>query len=160
MQIDFGKYHASAKGVVVKDNKILLIEYDEEGVGVHYNLPGGRIYPNETAHEALHRKMLEEAGAKVIIKNLLFVYEYIGQNHKYEGGDKHSISIVFLCELQPNSYPNFADATNTDNIQIDVKWIDFDSFLHVKFWPNVADKILNRLKNMENESDIYWGDIF
>ena len=32
-----------ASAVVVQDNQILLVKFDDEDVGVHYNLPGGGV---------------------------------------------------------------------------------------------------------------------
>jgi ADP-ribose pyrophosphatase YjhB (NUDIX family) len=153
-------FHSSVKGVVIRDDKILLVEYDEEGTGIHYNLPGGRQRKDETLHEALRRKMMEEAGADVDVGPLLFVYEFIGKNHDYFDGPKHSLSLVFKCHLRPGSEPSMKTCTKPEiGMQTDVTWLPLERFSTVKFWPSVPDAIVQLYKNTQPSSDRYLGDI-
>ncbi|HEU5323125.1 MAG TPA: NUDIX domain-containing protein [Methylomirabilota bacterium] len=154
-------FHASAKGVLVEDDRILLIQYQEpDEVGHHYNLPGGRIRRNEHAPDACRRKMLEEAGADVDVHELLFVYEYTGAHHNYAGGDKHSISLVFRCSLRPGSRPSMATCTRPDTIQTDVCWVPLDELPRVTLYPSCQAKIIQAVRDPASIGDRYWGDVF
>ena len=53
----------STKALILRDNAILLVEYDDES-GLHYNMPGGGVEPDETLEEALKREMQEETCAE------------------------------------------------------------------------------------------------
>jgi ADP-ribose pyrophosphatase YjhB (NUDIX family) len=140
--------HVSAKGCVVRDNCLLLAQYrDVNEVGHHYNLPGGRIKPNERLEDACRRKIYEETGAEIKTRELLFVYEYIGENHKFFAGDKHSVSLIFRCDLLLGSEPSMMSATKPDLIQTDVCWIPIE---------NKLKKVLLDKAAFEN---LYWGDI-
>lgn len=157
------KFHVSSKAVIVRDNRMLLIQYQDKDngeTGYHYNLPGGKMHANESAVETLRRKVMEEAGAKVdSVSSLLFVYEYIGKNHGYMLGDKHSVSLVFRCTLQAGSEPSIKNCTKPDAIQTDVCWIPLSELTHIILWPNVAEKLLNTLHSLDDVNNPYWGDI-
>lgn len=154
-------FHVSAKGVLVKDDKILLIQYQEpQEVGFHYNLPGGRIRRNERAPDACKRKLLEEAGAEVEVHELLFVYEYIGSNHNYEGGDKHSVSLVFRCTLLPGSLPSMETCLKPDSIQTDVCWVQLNGLEGLTLYPSCQRRIIQAVLDASSIGDRYWGDIF
>jgi 8-oxo-dGTP diphosphatase len=154
-------FHVSAKGVLVKDDNILLIQYREpDEVGYHYNLPGGRIHRNERAPDACQRKLLEEAGAEVEVQELLFVYEYIGSNHNYEGGDKHSVSLVFRCTLMPGSRPSMETCLKPDAIQTDVCWVQLGDLEGLTLYPSCQRRIIEAVRDAGSIENRYFGDIF
>jgi 8-oxo-dGTP diphosphatase len=154
-------FHVSAKGVLCQDDRILLIQYREPAESeYHYNLPGGRIRRNEAAPDACKRKMLEEAGAAVSVKDFLFCYEYIGAHHSNAGGDKHSISLVFLCELDPGSRPSILNCTKPDSIQTDVCWVCLGDLTGIVLYPSCQQRLVEVLRRPALEQNRYFGDIF
>jgi hypothetical protein len=58
------------RGLIVKHDAVLLIEFDDEN-GLHYNLPGGGVQPGESLVEALQREAKEEACIEIEIGRLL-----------------------------------------------------------------------------------------
>jgi ADP-ribose pyrophosphatase YjhB (NUDIX family) len=60
---------------IVRDGAILLVEFNDEQSGLHYNLPGGGVELGETLHEALRRGVREETCAEVEVGPLLLVWE-------------------------------------------------------------------------------------
>jgi len=154
--------HVSAKAVVVRDGQLLLVEYQDTPrgeVGHHYNLPGGRMLPDEQATETLRRKGVEEAGACLVPGPLLLVYEYIGRNHAFVCEDKHSVSLVFRCDLAPGSEePSLTRATARDAIQTDVRWIPLDRLEEIVLWPNFACQLVQAIREPQRGNQ-YWGDI-
>jgi len=67
-----------ASGVIIKDDKILLIHRirdDRE----YWVVPGGSVEEGESVEEALDREIMEELGIRVIEKELLFKIESIGR---------------------------------------------------------------------------------
>jgi 8-oxo-dGTP diphosphatase len=154
-------FHVSAKGVLCEQNRILLIQYQEPGeIGYHYNLPGGRIHRNERAPDACRRKMREEAGARVDVVNFLFCYEYIGANHEFRGGDKHSISLVFLCTLQSGIQPSMSLCSMPDAIQTGVSWVALEDLPSMTLYPSCPQRIIDALRAPLSIQDRYWGDLF
>jgi 8-oxo-dGTP pyrophosphatase MutT (NUDIX family) len=152
--------HSSIKGVLVRDSAILLIQYWAPNVGEHYNLPGGRQRPDESAHEALHRKFMEEAGAEIDPGPFLFFYEYIGKNNEYFHGDKHSVSLVFRCFLKSGSEPSMDRCTAPDvERQTGVVWVPFSEFFRIQLFPRAQQQIMTLLNRTSPEDDRYLGDI-
>jgi 8-oxo-dGTP diphosphatase len=152
--------HVSSKACVVRDGRILLIRYQDVGEeGCHYNLPGGKVLANENLHEACARKFREEAGGLIRPGDLMFVYEYIGVNHGYQAGDKHSVSLIFWCELLDGPEPSMETCTKPDAIQTDVCWVRLEELDKIELFPKVGKKLQGILREARSIDRIYWGDI-
>ncbi|ENN96383.1 NUDIX hydrolase [Methanocaldococcus villosus KIN24-T80] len=81
-------------GIVVKDNKILLIKRKNDPFKGYYALPGGFVECGETVENAIIREVREETGLEVEVKRLFGVYS--SPNRDPRG---HVISIVFILEI-------------------------------------------------------------
>ncbi|MED1673700.1 hypothetical protein [Pallidibacillus thermolactis] len=66
--------------------------------GYYYILPGGDQEFGENLHITLRRACIEEINVDVEIKNLLFIREYIGENHELYEFDSgvHQIEYMFF----------------------------------------------------------------
>ncbi|MDE5892271.1 MAG: NUDIX domain-containing protein, partial [Acetatifactor sp.] len=64
----------SAKAVVIKDGKLLVIKIND-GREEWYILPGGGQESEELLPQAVEREVAEEVGIKVACKDLLFAIE-------------------------------------------------------------------------------------
>ncbi|MET9142949.1 NUDIX hydrolase [Streptomyces sp. NPDC004042] len=64
--------HTRVTGVVIEDDKVLLLNQDTEGPR-SWSLPGGKVEDGETLEEALVREMREETGAEVEVGRLLYL---------------------------------------------------------------------------------------
>ncbi len=53
-----------ACALIIENNSILLVEFDDES-GLHYNLPAGGAEPGESIIEAVKREVREEANVEV-----------------------------------------------------------------------------------------------
>lgn len=80
-------------GIILKDDKILLVKRAISPFFGHWVLPGGHVKYGETVEEAIKREMEEELGIKVKIKNLVGVYSDPKRDPRY-----HSTAVVFLLE--------------------------------------------------------------
>jgi 8-oxo-dGTP diphosphatase len=61
-------YHirVRAGAVIIENNSILLIEFQDER-GLHYNLPAGGVEPQESVIDAVKREAKEEASVDVTV---------------------------------------------------------------------------------------------
>lgn len=59
-------YRAAARAVILNSRKEIILQHAKKYD--YYKLPGGGIENGETASEALHREVMEEAGCKISIK--------------------------------------------------------------------------------------------
>ena len=128
----------SAKAIIVKDDAIVLIEYND-ATGLHYNFPGGTVEEGESLETALHRELLEEIEAQVRVEHLAFVYEYIPElcNNRY--GDKPGLSFLFQCQLLENQVPKMPG--NPDPHQTGVKWIPLKELGNIVLLPNLGQRV-------------------
>lgn len=76
----------TARGLVIHDGKLLLMERWREGKH-YFSIPGGGIEPGETAKETVVREIMEETGCEVSVDRLLYIMQ--------EGNRVHSI---YLCK--------------------------------------------------------------
>lgn len=64
------KFYVGVKGVLIKNDKVLLIKGNKKVEGRdHWEVPGGRIDNDETIDQALARELKEEVGATNIVKH-------------------------------------------------------------------------------------------
>ncbi len=64
------KFFVGVKGVLIKDNKVLLIKGNQKVEGRdHWEVPGGRIDDDETIDEALAREFKEEVNGTNLVKH-------------------------------------------------------------------------------------------
>ena len=82
------------RGVVFKDNKILLVKELSDG---GWTLPGGFADVGDTPSEAVEREVWEESGFKVKADKILAVYDRTRQGHPPY--IFHLYKIFFHCQL-------------------------------------------------------------
>lgn len=83
------------RGVIFKDNKILLVKEIEDGL---WTLPGGWCDVGLTAAENVIREVREEAGFDVRVTKLLAVYDRNKQGHT-PFYPFNIYKMFFLCEI-------------------------------------------------------------
>ena len=117
------RFHVGVYGILVADNKILMIKKSRGAYKGNYDLPGGKIEFGEKAEEALEREFIEEAG--IIIDK----YEFLGyqenfQDYKNEDGKKrklHHLGLyfrVFAKKQEIKSTPDGHDSLGAEFIGI------------------------------------------
>ena len=146
------KFRNSAKAVIIKDNKLLVIEKMDKA-GPWYLLPGGGQEFGETLIDTLKRECAEEIGAEVDVGKMILCREYIGKNHEFSETDSdfHQVEFYFYCILISNI--NESAATKPDIGQTGVRWISLIEDNDLRLYPKF---LLSALKN-PNEF-IYYGD--
>jgi 8-oxo-dGTP diphosphatase len=87
-------------GVVIEQDRILLIRRGGEPLKGQWSIPGGTLETGETLEEGTRREMAEETGLSVRVVELIEVFERIFR----EPGDRgsrpryHFIILDYLCE--------------------------------------------------------------
>lgn len=91
--IDATKPNVSVRAVIVKDNKILLVNGD--GDKTFWCTPGGRIDYGEDLKAGTKREVLEETGLDVEVENAFAVSEFVLETKKF-----HNVDIFFRCTIK------------------------------------------------------------
>jgi ADP-ribose pyrophosphatase YjhB (NUDIX family) len=144
----------SAKAVIVKEGKILLIKRFSDGE-TWYTLPGGGQNKFETLESALKREVREETGQEIRFGDLMFVGEYIGRNHEFakDDSDIHQVDLHFLCE----SAGEPGEITTPDSNQTGIEWVETGKLAETNLYPKyLRKKIPDYLSGMRD--NVYMGD--
>ena len=146
----------SAKAVIIKNGK-LLVTKNKDDWGVFYLLPGGGLEPLENLHDALIRECMEEISARVDIKDILFVRDYIGRNHEFAqwDGDVHQIEYMFECSLLNED--ELGNGSVPDNAQVGFEWLDLNALGNYRIYPAALKDYLG--ENGKKVDRIYTGDV-
>lgn len=107
-------------GVVIHQNTILLVEYDDAQLGRHFGLPGGGVEPGELLHAAVQREVREETGVSVSVGPLLLVHEYHPGQHPGHYTEEHELRLVFQCTVSDDM---LVEPSVPDPAQVGVHWV-------------------------------------
>lgn len=145
----------SAKAIILKNRNLLVVKKTSEK-GSYYVLPGGRQIPGETLQQTLLRECEEELGIRIITKTLVFVREYIGQNHEFRecDGDIHVVELMFTCDIDST---DIKGGTLPDVGQIGWEWLPLDTLEKFPLYPSILKTLIK-----ENGLDLfgrYLGDV-
>ena len=66
------EYRVRCAGLVVQDDSLLLIRYEDPGVGDHWQTPGGGLEAGESIQAGVAREVREETGLEVEVGPLAY----------------------------------------------------------------------------------------
>jgi 8-oxo-dGTP pyrophosphatase MutT (NUDIX family) len=113
--------HTRYQGAIIRDHQVLLLKQTEHASGRSYwQIPGGRIEPDETEEQCVQREMLEETGLEVQI-DLLLLDEPSPSDSIYQRWKTYRCSIL-AGEARPGSEPE-ADLADAYSFT-EVGWFD------------------------------------
>lgn len=146
----------SAKAIIIKDNQLLVIKHKIDNE-IWYSLPGGGQNNGESLTEALSRECMEEIKASIKVGKLIFVRDYIANNHEFaeQYPNFHKVELFFECSLI-GEYST-AIGHEPDSSQIGVSWIDIKQLPESQLYPKVFRSLIPRIE--ENDLTIYLGDV-
>lgn len=126
-----------ATGVaVIDDGKILLVRRGREPNKGLWAVPGGKVDPGETLAEAATREVREETGLLVELAEIIWVGEYIDEDH-------HLVLIDFVGVPTGGSLSPGDDAT-------DLQWVDVEDAFGLDM-PTTMTELLEVLLEMMDE---------
>lgn len=80
-------------GVLLKDEKVLLIKRKSDPFSGSWVLPGGMLKYGETLEEGVVREFEEETKVMVRIKSIINVY-----SHPHRDPRGHIVAIAYICD--------------------------------------------------------------
>lgn len=105
-------------GVLIENNKALLIKRGSEPLLGQWSIPGGTLELGETILEGVARELLEETGIVVRVLDLIEVFERINPYFPPESRDSaprprfHFVIVDYLCEKISGEARSGGDATD------------------------------------------------
>ena len=149
----------SAKAVILSRDRVLLCR-NVDDKGDWYCLPGGGQRRDETLTEAVRRECLEEIGTEVQVGRLLFVRDYIAQNHEFAAIDPHThqVELMFACSVPAGYEP--ASGKAPDGWQRGVEWVTIAPLVERRVYPSGLRELLARLLTDDtHDHPVYMGDV-
>ncbi|MCM3718316.1 NUDIX domain-containing protein [Fictibacillus phosphorivorans] len=143
-----GHIRVRAGAIIIKNNKILLTEFNDPYRGVFYDLPAGGTEPKESIIEAVIREAKEEANIDIEVGPLAFVYEYAPHLNNEKYGKTHTLVMMFECTLKKGSIPRLPD--KPDPNQTGVKWIPISELENVELYAKIGKQIKEYIINKRN----------
>jgi 8-oxo-dGTP diphosphatase len=134
----------SVNAAIVRDGAIVLVEFDDEQSGLHYNLPGGGVEVGESLHEALRREVREETCAEVDVGHFLLVWEYVPGQYAGRYGPVQKLGLVFACTLREGSMPRLPEKPDAD--QTGVRWVQLDDLPQTPLLPYISERLIAALR--------------
>lgn len=125
----------SAKAIIVRDGRLLVIHLWDEIRGDRYILPGGGQHHSETLPEAAQRECREEIGVAVAVHELLFIREYIavrGDFGDFEP-DVHQVEFMFRCTVIDGAEPRLGHQPDTR--QVGIAWLPLARLRDYRLYP-------------------------
>lgn len=89
-EINGVRYRVRCAGLVVQDESLLMIRFDDPAEGDQWHTPGGGLEDTETMMACVGREVREETGLEVEVGRLAYVRQSIEP-------DFHGLSLYFWC---------------------------------------------------------------
>lgn len=128
----------TARGIVVRDGKLLLMERWRPGFH-YFSIPGGGIESGETAEQTVAREIAEETSLQVKVKRQVLEMRDGGFSHK-----------IFLCEYlsgEPHLPMDAPEASHGPKNRFKPAWVPVDDLPRLPFiyWQPVQQPLIDGL---------------
>jgi 8-oxo-dGTP diphosphatase len=120
------EYRICAGAIVIQENQILLVRYNNAGGTSYLVGPGGGVLTNEGIYQAVVREVREETGLEVSPQKVLFVEDLLSRRYRI-------VKIWFLCNPVGGQLAKTQAAL--DEGITDVAWYRKDQLLNEVVYP-------------------------
>lgn len=138
-------FHVGAYGILIQNNKILLIKKSRGAYKGMFDLPGGGIEFKEKIEEALKREFIEETDIVLKDYNFIGYNEYFSNylNNSGEPRDLHHLGLYF--EVSGSFDKIKSDSDGQDSLG--AEFVDIKNLDTIKISPialNMIKKVINK----------------
>lgn len=137
--------HIGTYGLIIKENKILLIKKNGGPYNGRLDLPGGTIEFNEKVEDALKRELQEEVGIEITDYKL---FDVVSTNikwiHKNEELETKHIAILYMINEFKNDIKDTIEITDINDDSMGAEYYDI-SKLEKEQLSNISVLALEKL---------------
>jgi 8-oxo-dGTP diphosphatase len=136
-------------GVVVHENRVLLVQRGHEPMKGKWTIPGGLIDVGETLREAVIREVKEETGLDVEPIELV---ELLDRIHREEGRVRyHYVIADYLCRVEGGQLAASSDAADARWVER-AEWNSHSALLLDPITTRVIETAWQRARTIEGKS--------
>lgn len=137
------RFHVGAYGILIDQDKILLIKKSRGAYKGMYDLPGGGIEFGEKAEEALKRELMEETGVVVNDYSFIGCNEYFCDylNESQEPRKLHHLGLYYVISAPHESIKSDSDGEDS----LGAEFLDINRLDEINISPTarpMIDKII------------------
>ena len=126
------KHRIRAAGIIVVDDKILLIKH-EHAKYTYWAPPGGGLESMDTSTKAtVKREVFEESGLTVEVGPLIFIKEFLEKSSRIYHVEQYYLINSVQGEV---SLKNIANTQNTKHLITEIKWYTKAELQSIKVFP-------------------------
>ena len=119
----------SVRGLVLRDEKLLLVNAWPDGKSDLMCAPGGGVEPHQSLPDNLRREILEETGVAVEVGAPVLINEFHDPD-----SDFHQVDVYFRCTPVYEDIP--ADWTDPEGIVTDRRWVSREELAELRVKPD------------------------
>jgi 8-oxo-dGTP pyrophosphatase MutT (NUDIX family) len=123
----------AARALILQGDNILLLRKDGYEGGERFALTGGGQDIGETLVEALTRECMEEIGARVDIRALVYVADYFKPRDTDPRSTRQTVEFLFDCTVPDDYAP--VNGSQPDKHQVEVVWARLDALAGMPLYP-------------------------
>ncbi len=129
--------------MIIRNEKILMIQKKPKSRQKFYTLPGGTQEMEETIHRSLSREVFEETGAAIDIHKLVWTNERKVRSKNVTGEILHKIEYIFQCSIDDGYKVKMGPVP--DSNQTGVKWLNIFQLDQYRIAPKRLRTTLSKL---------------
>ena len=135
-------HRIAAGGIIIHENKILLVKYNDNSSGSYLVAPGGGLKLNEDIKKAIVREVFEETNLNVEPISVVMIEDIISSQYKM-------CKIWMNCKLI-DGFLKLTDSAIKEGI-VDVGWYSREQIENEKVYPSIIlQKEWNKLNKTRN----------
>jgi 8-oxo-dGTP diphosphatase len=119
-------------GVVIRDNRVLLIRRGREPLKGEWSIPGGMLELGESLQDGVKREVLEETGLKVHPLEALKVFDRVQKNGRRVR--YHYVIVDYVCRPAGCRLKSGSDV-------LDARWVEREELHRYRITPKAAEVI-------------------
>ena len=128
-------------GVIKKNNKYLLVQEGQESCRGKWNIPAGRLDPNESVLDGAKREIYEECGYNVELTGIAHISNRVMKDNEF-------IGIIFQTEIKNGSIKYDKEEI------LDVKWFTYEEILNMKDELRSFDWMIDAITRVRDDKTV------
>jgi 8-oxo-dGTP diphosphatase len=122
------KHRISTGAIIIHDNKVLLVRYNDRLGKTYLVAPGGGVNNEEGLSQAVVREVKEETGIEAVPNKILCVEDLYSRKYRM-------VKIWFLCQMVGGQLEKTQGAI--DETIIEVKWYAKEELKNEVVYPQI-----------------------